>query len=989
MPLVRECQFALAKKQYLVKVRRDRYIRDDICCGIVDCKLCLDVWNLNLIKLDKVQRSPSKVVDSRHILLLDTNIIRHQVDVLTDERFSNIIICNTVLKELKQCFGQRIFRTFLTDEKKAVYIFKNEFFRGTCIVRNSEETIDERNDRAIRHAAVWYRDHLKQLDSDVTVVLLSDDEQMVQRAVDEGLLAFTLEFYVSGFDDSAMLLDKFWRGESKKRSFSEGSALFDQHLTLEEMKLGLANGLYKLGTFQVSRENYLEAHVILEDEQDRPIFIEGLLNFNRAIQNDVVVVQMLPEEEWSCPASVLRLQEFESEFLLEKSEAEDRAQRLSNARARGDIEPTGKVVGIWHRACRTICGVLEPASSTISNQRLFTPSDRRLPRVLLDLSEAAHLVDQRIVATIDCWPISSRYPIGHFVRELGKIGDRQTENEALLLEHDVPHQCFSKSVLDCLPEVPWTITEKDLQEREDLRHLTICSVDPPGCTDIDDALHCVQLVNGNFEVGVHIADVSHFVIPNSALDQEAANRGTTVYLVDQRIDMLPDLLSSKLCSLLAENDRFAFSVIWELDRNAKVLKCRFCKSIIRSKMALTYADAQSRLDDPNLNDAVTVTLRNLNNLSKLLKKRRLERGALTLASTEIRFDIDSETMDLIEVQAKQMFETNSMVEEFMLLANITVAEKIYTEFPQVALLRRHPPPPVSSYEPVVKAASRLGFELVVDRGGKALADSLNTAVLEANPYFNTMLRMLTTRCMTQALYFCSGSVPKELYVHFGLASPIYTHFTSPIRRYADLVVHRLLSAALDPSRIVPSMLDRRRLELLCQNLNYRHRMAQYAGRASVSLNTHLFFKNRLEQLEAYVLFVRRNALQLLIPKYGLESFIFYDQAPCNTITYDDDECCLRAGEITIRNFDPLLVQVCVDESVPHRPKLQVKLVKPFISGFSVDPLPVQQISKTVENNLEKSNDQPQRTGKRVLNHVGDEEDGKKRREDFSHALATD
>ncbi|KRY51407.1 Exosome complex exonuclease RRP44 [Trichinella britovi] len=989
MPLVRERQFVLAKKQYLVKLSRDRYLRDDISCGIVDCKLCSDVWNLHLINLGKVPLSPSKVVHARHILFLDTNIIRHQVDVLTDERFGSIIICSTVLKELKQCSGHRIFRTFLNDEKKSIYIFKNEFFRGTCIVRNSEESIDERNDRAIRHAAMWYRDHLKQLDSDVTVVLLSDNEQMVQRAVDEGLLAFTLEFYVSGFDNSATLLDKFWRDESKKKFFSEGNALFDQHLTLHEMKLGLANGLYKLGTFQVSRENYLEAHVILEDEQERPIFIEGLLNFNRALQNDIVVVQMLPENEWSCPASVLRLREFESELLLVKTEAEDQVRELSNARTRDNIEPTGKVVGIWRRACRPICGVLEPASSTISSQRLFTPSDRRLPRVLLDLSETAHLVDQRIVATIDCWPISSRYPIGHFVRELGKIGDRQTENAALLLEHDVPNKCFSKSVLDCLPETPWTITEKDLQEREDLRHLTICSVDPPGCTDIDDALHCVQLANGNFEVGVHIADVSHFVIPNSALDQEAANRGTTVYLVDQRIDMLPDLLSSKLCSLLAENDRFAFSVIWELDRNANVLKCRFCKSIIRSSMALTYADAQSRLDDPNMNDAVTVTLRNLNNLSKLLKKRRLERGALTLASTEVRFDVDSETSDPIEVQAKQMFETNSMVEEFMLLANITVAEKIYTEFPQVALLRRHPPPPVSSYEPVVKAASRLGFELIVDRGGKALADSLNKAVLETNPYFNTMLRMLTTRCMTQAVYFCSGSVSKELYLHFGLASPIYTHFTSPIRRYADLVVHRLLSAALDQSRIVPSMLDRRRLELLCQNLNYRHRMAQYAGRASVSLNTHLFFKNRLEQLEAYVLFVRRNALQLLIPKYGLESSIFYDQAPCNTITYDDDECCLRAGEITIRNFDPLLVQVCVDESVPHRPKLQVKLVKPFISGFSVDPLPVQQIPKTVENHVEKSDERPQRTGKRIRSRAGDEEYGKKQREDVSHALTND
>lgn len=212
------------------------------------------------------------------------------------------------------------------------------------------------------------------------------------------------------------------------------------------------------------------------------------------------------------------------------------------------------------------------------------------------------------------------------MRSLGKLGDKNTENEVLLIEHDVPHSKFSQEVLDCLPEMPWTITEQDYKERVDLRDISICSVDPPGCTDIDDALHSRLLPNGNIEIGVHIADVSHFIRPGTALDKEAASRATTVYLVDKRIDMVPELLSSNLCSLRGGVERFAFSCIWEVDQDANVLKTKFHKSVIKSKAALTYEEAQIRIDDEKMNDEVTLSLRRLNRLAKIMKKRRMENG---------------------------------------------------------------------------------------------------------------------------------------------------------------------------------------------------------------------------------------------------------------------------------------------------------------------------------------------------------------------------
>lgn len=399
--------------------------------------------------------------------------------------------------------------------------------------------------------------------------------------------------------------------------------------------------------------------------------------------------------------------------------------------------------------------------------------------------------------------------------------------------------------------------------------------------------------------------------------------------------MVPELLSSNLCSLRGGEERFAFSVIWEMNDESKVISWKFAKTIIKSKAALTYAEAQMKMDDPTQQDELAKSLRQLNSLAKILKRKRIENGALTLASPEIRFHIDSETHDPIDVQTKELRETNSMVEEFMLLANIYTAEKTMQDFPSCAVLRRHPAPPVTNYEPLIKVAKSKGFDMNVN-SGKEFADSLDKAVLAGHPYFNTMLRILATRCMMQAVYFCSGLVSDNERYHYGLATPIYTHFTSPIRRYSDILVHRLLAAAIGADSSYPDLLDKNKTQAVCLNLNFRHRMAQYAGRASVGLHTQIFFKNRVLDEEGYVLFVRKNALQVLIPKYGLEGTVYLDEENKSKFTFNEEESTQTFNsDVVIHVFDAVTVQISIDSSNIQHQKLALKLVKPHIPGISV------------------------------------------------------
>uniref|UniRef100_A0A673CYW6 Exosome complex exonuclease RRP44 n=1 Tax=Sphaeramia orbicularis TaxID=375764 RepID=A0A673CYW6_9TELE len=902
----------------VLKIVREHYLRDDIWCGSEVCTECKQESTV----LQRDTCIESNLCAYPHYLIPDTNVVLHQIDVLEDPVIRNVIILQTVLQEVRH---------------RSAPVYKHT----TLIYLLHHYSANDRNDRAIRVAATWYTQHLKTSESaadGLKVVLLTNDQGNKQKAAESGLLVFKCEEYIKSLIANPELVDRLALTNDEKNEITSSKVLFPEHLPLSRIQAGIKSGSFLQGTFRASRDNYLEATVFVpgEGEDSTEVLLQGLQNLNRAVHQDVVAVQLLPRDHWVAPSSVVLQDEGMAKDENPEEEEEEKAVTAK--------KPTGKVVGIIKRNWRPFCGMLNVSQIKESTRHLFTPADRRIPRIRIETRQASTLAGQRIMVAIDGWPKDSRYPNGHFVRSLGGAGEKDTEEEVLLLEHDVPHQAFSQAVLSFLPKMPWAITPEDMKQRQDLRQLTVCSVDPPGCTDIDDALHCRELDNGNLEVGVHIADVSHFIRPGNALDKEAANRGTTVYLCGKRIDMVPELLSSNLCSLRSNVERLAFSCIWEMNHEAEILKTWFTKSIINSKVKhnknhdlfayLLYL-SQMRIDDTTMNDDITKSLRGLNKLAKILKRRRIENGALTLSSLEVRFHIDSETHDPIDLQTKELMETNSMVEEFMLLANISVAQKIYDEFSECALLRKHPAPPPSNYDILIKAAKSKNVAIHTD-SAKALADSLDMATVDSFPYFNTLLRILATRCMMQAVYFCSGM--DSDFHHYGLASPIYTHFTSPIRRYSDIIVHRLLAVAIGADSTYPDLMDKHKQSALCNNLNYRHKMAQYAQRASVAFHTQLFFKTRgVLNEEGFVLFVRKNAIIVLIPKFGMEGTVFFDSkdktAP--NLVFDEEGPTLTVEQHTFHIFDKVKVTISLDASNIQHQKIRMALIDPVISGVSV------------------------------------------------------
>ena len=931
------------KKGNVLKVIREHYLRDDVHCGVITCSMCHSS-SFELCILEATPHSQSTKCLFPHYILPDTNVCLHQVDFLEDPAITNVILTQIVLQEVKhQNPGTyKRLRDIIANKARRFFVFSNEHHKDTYVERREGESTNDRNDRAIRVCVQWYNEHLRTITNSSEpprVVLLTNDRQNKQKSMAAGIEAYTVLEYVQSLTSVPHLLDRLAQSEEQESTDSGHKKIyFPEHLPLSVIQSGLKSGKYLQGVFQGSRENYQEGFVSVHS-LDRWVLVQSLENMNRAVHEDVVAIELFPESKWSRPLEIVTKEspvndEEENEEQMDTTPIDTVAKVIVD---KSLVQPTGKVVGVIKRNWRPYCGTLLPLYSMKGFKHTFIPADKRIPRIRLETRQGVALLEKRIVISIDAWPRSSRFPRGHFVKELGTIGDKETENEVLLLEHDVPHLPFTPAVLKDLPQMPWSIAEDEITKRQDLRHLPICSVDPPGCTDIDDALHFRELDNGNCEVGVHIADVSYFIRPGTALDEEAANRSTTVYLADKRIDMVPELLSSNLCSLQCGKDRLAFSCLWEMTPEADIVSTKFTKSVIRSREAFTYAEAQMRIDDPNQNDDVTLGLRGLNLLAKILKQRRRDAGALTLASPEIRFEIDSETHDPIDLQAKELKETNSLVEEFMLLANISVARQIYETFPHCSLLRRHPSPPLSNYDTLLKAASGKGITLAVDTA-KALADSLDIAHLPEESYFNTMLRILATRCMMQALYFCSGTLPYEEFAHYGLASPIYTHFTSPIRRYSDIIVHRLLAVSINADITYPALLDKHRTQQLTNHLNHRHKMAQYAQRSSVALHTQLYFKDKGTIVDGFVLFVRRNALQILVPTYGIESSLFFDQGTDGkelTLMYDEVTPSLNVEGVRFCLLDKIVVKIAVEKKDLQQSKLKLYLISPLIPNMEI------------------------------------------------------
>jgi len=498
--------------------------------------------------------------------------------------------------------------------------------------------------------------------------------------------------------------------------------------------------------------------------------------------------------------------------------------------------PTGEVIRIINRSKKGYAGILEKENGTY----FLVPSDLKVYADIIipeDKLNGAR-VGEKVFVTIFEWKEMKKSPVGEIVKILGVPMENNTEMEAIALEKGF-NSTFSPDILN----IAKTISEdgikiKDLENRRDLRKVTTFTIDPVDAKDFDDAISFQKLPNGFFEIGIHIADVSHYVKNGSELDREARTRGTSVYLVDRTIPMLPEELSNGLCSLNPSVDRLTFSAIFEIDKSGTIHKKWFGKTVIHSDKRFTYEEAQKILDDKK--GLFYEELSTLNQIAKKLLKKRFDEGAISLEQDEVRFKLDEKGVPL-SVYVKERGDTNKLVEEFMLLANRQVAEHISGskngEKLGVFLYRIHDLPNKEKVSDLVSFLKRMGYKVKL-KDGIIMPEEINKLVslLENNPLKDTVNTAII-RTMAKAVYSTKNIG------HFGLGFKFYTHFTSPIRRYPDVIVHRLLSEFLQNNTIAKEKwLEYEKISI---ESSQREKEASEAERASIKYKQVEYMSSRI------------------------------------------------------------------------------------------------------------------------------------------------
>ncbi|MBP5709837.1 MAG: ribonuclease R [Bacteroidales bacterium] len=504
---------------------------------------------------------------------------------------------------------------------------------------------------------------------------------------------------------------------------------------------------------------------------------------------------------------------------------------------RKDRRLEGEVVEVIERNTKPIVGVISISKSMI----FFTPDSPSYRKDFLipqRLSKNAKNGDKVVVSIVE-WSQNSRSPIAKVEAILGKPGDNDVEMQAILVENDFPLK-FPDEVEKAAAEIPTAIPKEELKKRRDFRNVTTFTIDPEDAKDFDDAISYEKLENGLHRIGVHIADVSFYVPKGSAIDKEAYERGTSIYLVDRVIPMLPETLSNNLCSLRPHEDKLCFSAVFDLDDNAKVHHEWFGRTVINSDERFNYDEVQETIETGNgkLSDVILT----IDKLAKVMRKARMDNNAINFESEEVKFRLDEKGKP-IGVYIKVSKDANWLIEEFMLLANKKVAEKIGKKSSKnkeikTFVYRVHDEPVSDKVESFKTFAQKLGYDIKTG-SRKMLVNSFNN-MLEASK--NTgeadILSRLTIRLMARAVYSTNNIG------HYGLAFPYYTHFTSPIRRYPDLIVHRLLSAYLQGA---PSV-NKEEFEEYCKHSSLMEQKAAEAERSSIKYKQAEYLADKIGQV---------------------------------------------------------------------------------------------------------------------------------------------